>query len=194
MRRRDFIKTIGSVAAAWPLAARAQQPVRMRRIAFLWNLDPNDPVGKSWIAALMQGLAGLGWIDGRNVRFDVRWDPRTPEQVRMFADELIALRPDVLVTGTQRLTLALQGMTKTIPIVFVGAGDPLAGGIVRNAAHPGGNTTGVTDLLTSFGSKWLELLKECMPSLARVAMIQHSDLASPNRAAPNNSTAASVTE
>jgi putative tryptophan/tyrosine transport system substrate-binding protein len=193
LKRREFITLLGGSVAAWPVAVRAQQPARMRRIAFLWNLDPNDPVGKSWIAALMQGLAGLGWIEGRNLRIDVRWDPRTPEQIRIFADELIALRPDVLVTGTQRLTLALQGMTKTIPIVFVGAGDPLAGGIIRNAAHPGGNTTGVTDLLTGFGSKWLELLKECMPSLARVAMIQNSDLASPTRAAPT-STAASVTE
>jgi putative ABC transport system substrate-binding protein len=110
----------------------------------------------------------------------------------MFADELIALRPDVLVTGTQRLTLALQRLTKTIPIVFVGAGDPLAGGIVRNVVHPGGNTTGVTDLPTGLGSKWLELLKECMPSLARVALILNSDLASPNRTAPT-STAASAT-
>jgi putative ABC transport system substrate-binding protein len=193
MRRRDFLTLLGGGAAALPVAARAQQGMQMRRIGFLWNLDPNDPVGKSWVAALMHGLAGLGWVEGRNLRIDVRWDPRTPQQTRMFADELIALNPDVLVTGTQRLTLALQGLTKTIPIVFVGAGDPLAGGIVRNAAHPGGNTTGVTDLLTGFGSKWLELLKECMPSLARVAMIQNSDLASPNRAAPTSS-AAAVTE
>ena len=89
MKRRQFISLLGS-AAAWPMAARAQQ-AGSRRVGFLWNLDPNDPVGKSWVAALMQGLTGLGWIEGRNLRIDVRWDPRTPEQTRMFADELIAV-------------------------------------------------------------------------------------------------------
>jgi putative ABC transport system substrate-binding protein len=162
------------------LAAVGARLLGARRIGFLWNLDPNDPVGKSWVAALMQGLAGLGWVEGRSLRVDVRWDPRTPEQTRTFGQELIALHPDVLVTGTPRLTLALQQMTKTIPIVFVGAGDPLAQGIITSAAHPGGNTTGVTDLLPGLGSKWLELLKECMPSLSRVALIHNADLANPN--------------
>ncbi len=178
LKRRHFLTLLGG-AAAWPLASRAQQ-AGSPRIGFLWNLDPNDPVGKSWVAALMQGLGRLGWIEGRNLRVDMRWDPRNPEQIQTFADELIALHPDVLVTGTRRLTLALQRLTKTIPIMFVGAGDPLTGGIIRSVAHPEGNTTGVTDLLPGLGSKWLELLRECKPDLARVALIQNPDLAELN--------------
>jgi putative tryptophan/tyrosine transport system substrate-binding protein len=149
----------------------------MRRIGFLWNFDQNDPLGKSWVGAFMQGLTELGWSEGRNLRIDDRWNPRTPEQTRMFADELIALQPDVLVTGTPRLTRAVQQQTRTVPIVFVGAGDPLDQGIVASLSHPGGNTTGVTDLFRALGGKWLELLRECVPSLTRVALIQNPDSA-----------------
>jgi putative ABC transport system substrate-binding protein len=168
--RRNFITLVGG-AAGWPLIARAQQPDRMRRIGFLSYFGSSDSVGKSWVAAFMQELAKLGWTEGRNLRVDIRWDPRTPEQTRTFADELIALQPDVLVTGTPRLTLALQQQTKTIPIVFVGAGDPLSQGIVPSLSHPGGNTTGVAVLFSGLGGKWLELLKECVPSLTRVALV-----------------------
>jgi putative ABC transport system substrate-binding protein len=173
MRRRDFM-TLISGAAARPLAAQAQLADRVWRIGFLWYLDANDPVGKSWVAALMQGLAAFGWIAGRNLRIDVRWRPSTPEQTRMFADELIALHPDMLVTGTPTLVLALQELTKTIPIVFVGAADPLSSGLVPNLSHPGGNTTGVTDIFPEIGGKWVELLKECVPSLRRVALVAPS--------------------
>ncbi len=155
----------------------------MRRIGFLWAFDQNDPVRKSFHAAFMQGLAELGWTEGRNLRIDTRWNPRTPEQMRMFADELIALQPDILVTGTPRLTLAVQQQTRTVPIVFVGAGDPLSQGIVASLSHPGGNTTGVTDLFPGLGGKWLELLKECVPSLTRVALIFNPDIVS----GPSNS-------
>jgi putative ABC transport system substrate-binding protein len=175
MERRDFITLLGGAAAApslWPLAARAQQP---RRIGLLWPQDETDPVGKSWFTALVRGLAELGWTEGRNLRIDVRWSPKTPEQTRMAVEELIALRPDVLVSGTARLVLALQHQTRTIPIVFVGAGDPLTNGIVTNLSHPGGNTTGVTDLFSALGGKWLELLKEAVPSLARVALVSNPD-------------------
>jgi putative ABC transport system substrate-binding protein len=170
MRRRNFTALVG-VAAAWALAARAQPTDRGRRIGFLWYFEADDQVGKSWVAALMQGLAGLGWIEGRNLRVDMRWDPTTPAQTRMFADELIALHPDVLVTGTPKFTVALQQLTKTIPLVFVGAADPLSSGLVPNLSHPGGNTTGVTDIFPELGGKWVELLKECMPSLRRVTLI-----------------------
>src|ERR1700722_2469294 len=173
--RRQFITLIGG-AAVWPVAARAQQEERVRRLGILWASEENDPARKVWIAAFMQGLAELGWVEGRNLRIDVRWNPRTPELMRMFAEELVALRPDVLVTGTVRLTRALQQQTQTIPIVFVGAGDPLAQGLVASLSHPGGNITGVTDLFESIGGKWLELLKECVPSLTRVAVIFNPDI------------------
>jgi putative ABC transport system substrate-binding protein len=177
MKRRAFIKLLSGATATWPLAARAQPTDRVRRIGFLWYLEANDQVGKSWVAALIQGLARLGWIEGRNLRVDVRWDPRTPERARMIADELIAQHPDVLVTGTPRLTLALQRLTKTIPIVFVGAADPLSSGLVPSLSHPGGNTTGVTDIFPELGGKWVELLKECVPRLRRVALVSNLDLA-----------------
>jgi putative ABC transport system substrate-binding protein len=130
MRRRDFITLLGSAAAAWPLVARTQPTDRVRRIGWLYPYDENDPTGKLWMAALKQRLAELGWTESRSLRSDVRWNPKTPEQTRMFIDELIALKPDVLVTGTPRLTLALQQRTKTIPIVFIGAADPLSSGLV----------------------------------------------------------------
>ncbi len=166
MKRREFITLVG--AATWPLAARAQQP---RRIGFLWPQDETDPVGKSWFTAVVMGLAELGWTEGSNLRIDVRWNPKTPEQTRMFVDELINLKPDILVTGTVRLTVAIQQQTQTIPIVFLGAGDPLAQGIVPSLSHPGGNTTGVTDLFAELGGKWLELLRECVPGLTRVGVV-----------------------
>jgi putative ABC transport system substrate-binding protein len=171
LKRRDFIMLLGGAAAAWPIAARAQPTDRVRRIGFLWYFEANAPVGKSWVVALMRGLAGYGWIEGRNLRIDVRWRPSTPEQTRMFADELVALHPDVLVTGTPRLVLSLQQLTKTIPIVFVGAADPLSSGLVPSLSHPGGNTTGVTDIFPEVGGKWVELLQECVPSLRRVALV-----------------------
>jgi putative ABC transport system substrate-binding protein len=122
--RRKFIAALGG-AATWPLAARAQQPERMRRIGWLWPFEESDPTGKLWMAAFKQGLSELGWIEGRNlrtdVRSDVRWNPRTPEQTTTSIAELIALKPDVLLTMFPRLTLAVQQQTRTIPIVFVGA-------------------------------------------------------------------------
>jgi putative tryptophan/tyrosine transport system substrate-binding protein len=179
VRRREFITLLGGVAAGWPLAVRAQERERMRRIGVLLPQDETDQAVRPWMAALKRGLADLGWVEGRNLRVDVRWNPKTSEQTRMFIDELIALQPDVLVTGVARLVLAVQERTKTIPIVFIGAGDPLARGLVSSISHPGGNTTGVTDLLPGLGGKWLELLKECMPTLTRVALIQNSALALP---------------
>jgi putative tryptophan/tyrosine transport system substrate-binding protein len=175
MRRREFIAGLGGIAVAWPLAGQAQQPPGMRRLGILWPHNENDPTTKAWHSAFMLGLAELGWIEGNNLRIDVRWNPRTNEQTQMFAKELIDLRPEVLVTGTGRLTGALQQQTKTIPIVMVGAGDPLALGLVKSLSRPEGNTTGVTDIFPSIAGKWLELLRECVPGLVRVAMIFDPD-------------------
>jgi putative ABC transport system substrate-binding protein len=184
VRRRDFITLLGGTAVAWPLAAWAQQSDRVRRIGFLWNWDQEDPIGRSLVDAFKQGLAELGWIEGRNVRIDTRWNPKTPEQTRMFVAQLIELKPDILVTGTPRLTAAIQQQTQTIPIVFFGAGDPLAQGIVASLSHPGGNTTGVTDLFAELGGKWLELLRECVPSLSRVGVVFNPDASNNRRAGP----------
>jgi putative ABC transport system substrate-binding protein len=172
MNRRDLIKLLGGAAAAWPIAARAQKQTGVKRIGFLWAFDETDPIGKSFFAAFMQRLAELGWVEGRNLRVDARWNPRTPELTQMAANELIAEQPDILVVVTPRLTRALQQNTKTVPIVFVGAGDPLRQGFVPSLSHPGGNTTGVTDLLPGLGGKWLELMRECVPGLTRVGLIQ----------------------
>lgn len=174
MRRRDFIAGLGGVALG-PLMARAQQPSGMRRLGILWPHSENDPTTKAWVSAFMSGLTELGWKEGNNLRIDVRWNPTTTEQTQMFAEELIELRPEVLVTGTARLTRALQQQTRTIPIVMVGAGDPLALGLVKSLSRPEGNTTGVTDIFPSIAGKWLELLRECVPSLARVALIFNPD-------------------
>jgi hypothetical protein len=166
MRRREFIAGLGS-AAALPLAARAQQRERVRRIGVLWPFEETSLQRRAWAGAFIQGLAELGWTEGRNLRIDIRWNPRTPEEVGMFARELTDAQPDVLVTGTIRLTRALQQQTQTVPIVIVGAGDPLSSGLVKSLSHPEGNTTGVTDIFPSIASKWVELLKESKPDLAR---------------------------
>jgi putative ABC transport system substrate-binding protein len=127
----------------------------------------------------MEGLAELGWSQGRNLKVEARWNPRTSDRVQMYARALVDLKPDVLVTGTVRLTRALQEQTRTIPIVIVGAGDPLAGGLVASLSRPEGNTTGVTDIFPSIAGKWLELLKASAPNLARVALIFNPDTSNP---------------
>jgi putative tryptophan/tyrosine transport system substrate-binding protein len=179
MRRREFIGGLGS-AAAWPFTARAQQGGPTRRLGNLWARDENDALQQTLKAAFYQRLAELGWVEGRNLKIDDRWNPRTPDETRTFAKELVDLHPDVLTTGTSRLTRALQQQTKTIPIVMLGAGDPLALGLVASIARPEGNTTGVTDIFPSIAGKWLELLKKCVPSLSRVALILNPDRLSNN--------------
>ena len=166
MRRREFIAGLGG-AAAWPVVARAQQGERVRRVGWLTSVDENNPV----LSATRQALAELGWTEGRDLRIDFRRNVRTAEQAQIFAKELVDLQPDVLVTGLVLLTKALQRQTRTIPIVFIGAGDPLSSGLVASLSRPEGNTTGVTDIFPTIAGKWLELLKECVPGLARVALI-----------------------
>src|SRR5262245_29734551 len=157
MKRREFITLLGSSAVAWPLAARAQQGERARRIGVLMNLAKDDPESKSRLAAV-QGLQQLGWSEGRNLRIDIRWGTGGADSFRGYAAELVALAPDVMIASGATL-VALQQVTRTVPIVFVNVTDPVGGGFVETLAQPGGNTTGFTPFEIGFSAKWLELLK-----------------------------------
>jgi putative ABC transport system substrate-binding protein len=169
MRRREFITLLGGAAAAWPLAARAQ-PDRMRRIGVLVILTEDDPDTKARLAGLRQGLERLGWFEGRNVRIDYRFDP-AGTQVQVLAKELVALQPDVVICQASPATSALQRETHTIPIVFVGVADPIGSGFVASLAQPGGNITGFLLFEASITGKWLAMLRDIAPSLARAALV-----------------------
>jgi ABC-type uncharacterized transport system substrate-binding protein len=172
VRRRDFIKVIAGSATVWPLAVRAQQPERMRRIGVLMGYPENDLEGPAFFAAFRQGLQKLGWIEGRNIRLDTRWAaPADAEARQRFAKELVALQPDVILSAVTPTTAALLQHTRTIPIVFATVSDPVGSGFVAGLAQPGGNVTGFQSMVGSLGSKWLELLKEIAPSVTRVAML-----------------------
>src|SRR5262245_51897090 len=162
MRRRDFIAGLG-VAAAWPLDARAQQDGRVKRIGMLIRGAETDRVIQARLGALREGLAKSGWIEGRNARFDLRVPDDDPARLRTDADELARLAADAIVADSRPATLAALGRTRTIPIVFINVGDPVAGGLLKNIARPEGNVTGVTNLFQSIAGKWLELLKEAAP-------------------------------
>jgi putative tryptophan/tyrosine transport system substrate-binding protein len=173
MRRRELIKLIGgaAAAAAWPLAARAQQPVRIRRIGMLVAYAESDPEAQARVAAFREGLRELGWTQGHNLRIELRWETGDPDRAHTFATELISLTPDVIVAhGTPALT-ALHRATRTIPVVFVSVIDPVGAGYVQSLAVPGGNITGFSTFEPEIGGKWLELLKEIAPGLSRVAGI-----------------------
>src|SRR5262245_23324193 len=177
MKRRDFITLLGGAAATWPLAARAQQPERMRRIGVLMYWTADDAEGQARLAAFAQALKQLGWSDGRNLRIDTRW--ATADDIRRHAAELVALAPDVLVAGTGTATTApLLEATRTVPIVFVVVIDPVGAGFVASLARPGGNATGFTIYEYSMSGKWLELLKEIVPSVTRVAVLRDPAVAS----------------
>jgi putative tryptophan/tyrosine transport system substrate-binding protein len=180
MRRRDFIKVIGGVAAAWPLAARGQQDERLRRIGTLERGDETERAVQARRGAMREGLAKLGWIEGRNVQFDIRYSADDPDRLRANADELIRLAPDVIAVNSWVTTRALLQRTQTIPIVFTNVGDPVAGGLLKNIARPEGNATGITNLHQSFGGKWLELLKEAAPRTTRVAFIFAAEIVTDN--------------
>jgi putative ABC transport system substrate-binding protein len=177
IRRRDFITLLGGVAAAWPLAARAQQGERVRRIGVLAGGNENDPVMKPRIAAFTQALADLGWTDGRNVRIDLRWGRGDANRMRALARELVDLQPDVILAGGTAATVALQRETRTIPIIFVNVSDPVATGIVARPDRPSGNITGFANLVATLGGKWLELLSEIAPGLKRAAIMFNPDTA-----------------
>jgi putative ABC transport system substrate-binding protein len=172
MRRRDFIKVIGGLGATWPLAARAQQGERPRRIGVLMSTAADDREGQARIDAFVQGLRELGWIDGRNVRMDARWAAGNADRAREYAAELVTLLPDViLASGGSVLGFLLQA-TRTVPVVFTQTPDPVGAGFVNNLARPGGNATGFSNFDYSIGGKWLELLKQIAPRVTRVAVVR----------------------
>jgi putative ABC transport system substrate-binding protein len=169
VRRRDFIALAGG-AAAWPLAARAQQDNRVRHIGVFMNLPEGDPDATRWIAALLKSLDEFGWTEGRNIRLDFRWGVDA-EHVRKNAEELIALNPDVIVAASAPAVLALQQATRKVPIIFVAVTDPVALGLVESLARPGGNATGFSPGELGLGAKWLQVLKEMAPALTRVGVL-----------------------
>jgi putative ABC transport system substrate-binding protein len=171
MRRREFITLVGG-AAAWPLSGYAQQGEQLRRIGILLNAAADDPQFKTWVEAFLQSLQQLGWADGRNVKIDYRWGANDAERVRRYAAELVALAPDVIVAhGTSTVRPLLQA-THIVPIVFPVAADPVGGGLVDSLARPGGNVTGFMELEYGMAGKWLELLKQIMPGVTRVAVLR----------------------
>jgi putative tryptophan/tyrosine transport system substrate-binding protein len=172
IHRREFIFTLGGAAAVWPLSARAQQGERMRRIGVLMNVASDDKEGQARIATFLQGLQQLGWTDGGNVRIDYRWAAGDAGSFQRYAEELVALAPDVILASATPSVQALQRATRTVPIVFVQVGDPVGMGAVASLARPGGNTTGFTPMEFGFGAKWLELLKEIAPRVTRVAVLR----------------------
>jgi putative ABC transport system substrate-binding protein len=178
MRRREFVTLIAGAAAAWPIAARAQQPERVRRIGVLDTLAADDPFAQARQGAFLQGLQQSGWTIGRNVRIDTRWSAGSTDLMRKHVAELIALAPDVfLATGTPSLGPLLQA-TRTVPIVFVLVPDPVGAGFVDSLARPGGNATGFTNFEYSMSAKWLELLKQIAPGVTRAAVLRDPTLTS----------------
>jgi ABC-type uncharacterized transport system substrate-binding protein len=173
VRRRGFITLLGG-AAAWPLAARAQQPERMRRVGVLMSMAADDPEGQARLVAFVQGLQESGWTVGRNVRLDIRWAAGQPELFRRYAAELVALAPDVILGAVSSSVRALLEVTRTIPIVFASATDPVGGGLIASLARPGGNVTGFSIQEFGLRAKPLEFLKEHAPHLARVAVLRDS--------------------
>jgi len=175
IERRKFLATLGG-AAAWPLASRAQQGERMRRIGVLIPYAADDPEGQARIAAFLQGLQQLGWTEGRNVRIDYRWSAGDADRARRYAAELVALAPDVILASGTSLVGPLLQATRTVPIVFPVIGDPVGAGFVDSLARPGGNATGFMSREYSLSGKWLELLKEIAPSVTRVAVLRDAAL------------------
>jgi putative tryptophan/tyrosine transport system substrate-binding protein len=177
MRRRAFITLLGG-AAAWPLAARAQQGGRMRRIGVLLGLAPGDPLDQARFATFAQGLQQSGWTIGRNVQIDTRSSAGNSDDARRYATELVALTPDVILASGNSAVAPLLQATRTVPIVFVIVPDPVGAGFVDSLARPGGNATGFLAFEYSLGAKWLELLKELAPRLTRAAVLRDATLAS----------------
>ena len=172
MRRREFITLLGGAAATWPLAARAQQAERMRRIGVLMTRAADDPQGQARLAALQQALQQLGWSDGRNVRFDIRWHENDADRARRYAQDLVALAPDVFLADGTVAVAALRHVTRALPIVFAAVADPVGAGFVDSLSRPGGNITGFMVFEYGFSGKWLELLKQIAPQTTRAAVIR----------------------
>jgi ABC-type uncharacterized transport system substrate-binding protein len=170
--RRDFITLVGGAAAAWPLAARAQQPEGMRRVGVLMGYAESNVEGQAFVAAFREELLKLGWTEHRNLRSDYRWaPPEDAEATRRFAKELVALQPNLILAHNTAATAAAQEQTHTIPILFAIVADPVGSGFVTSLSRPGGNATGFTTLEPTMAGKWLELLKEIAPRVNRAALL-----------------------
>jgi ABC-type uncharacterized transport system substrate-binding protein len=172
MKRREFITLLGGAAAAWPLAARAQQGDRMRRIGVLMSQAADDPEGQARVAAFLRGLRELGWIEGRNLRLDYRWGGGDVARIRRDAAELVALTPDVILASGGQVMGPLHEATRTVPIVFTQTADPVGAGFVASLSRPGGNATGFTNFEYGVSGKWLEILREVVPRITRAAVLR----------------------
>jgi ABC-type uncharacterized transport system substrate-binding protein len=176
MRRRDFITAIAGTAAVWPLAARTQSGP-MRRVGVLMNGAATEAAPQSYVAAFVETLRQLGWVEGQNLRIDVRWNAGDAALARIYAAQLIGLMPDVILASSTTNLTVIQQATSTVPVVFVQVSDPVAQGFVTNVTHPGGNLTGFSLFEFSVGGKWVDLLKEIAPGLARVAVMFNPETA-----------------
>ena len=171
MKRRDFIALLGGTAATWPIAARAQQPQRMHRLGVLMGLSENDAEARGLVETFVRGLEALGWADGHNLQIDYRWATGNVERLQAPAKEIVARAPDVILVVTTPAAVAVARETRTIPVVFVVVSDPIGAGLVESLARPGGNITGFINLEGAMGGKWLEVLKEAVPSIKRAAIM-----------------------
>jgi putative ABC transport system substrate-binding protein len=176
-RRREFITLFGCAAATWPLAARARESSTPRRVGLLMNLGAGDAIGQSRLTAFLKAMQQLGWTDGGNLRIDVRWPGSDVERGRKYAAELAGLAPDVILASTTTLVVALQQVTRALPIVFVNVVDPVGSGMVVSLARPGGNITGFILFEYALAAKWLQLLKEIAPSVIRAAVLRDPTIA-----------------
>jgi putative tryptophan/tyrosine transport system substrate-binding protein len=171
MRRREFLGVLGSAAATWPTAVQAQQAERTRRIGVLMGYAEGDREGQAFVTAFREGLQQLGWAEGRNVQIDARWGAGSAEPTLQYAKELVALKPDLILSHSTVTTAALLKQTRTIPVIFANVTDPIGSGFVANFPKPGGNATGFVNMEDSMSGKWLELLKEVAPHTGRVAFL-----------------------
>jgi len=171
MRRREFITLLCGAATTWPLAARAQQPDRMRRIGVLMGFAESDREGQAFVAAFRDELQKLGWVEGRNIRIDIRWAAGDTALMQRFAKELVALQPDLILSHSTPATAALLQETRTIPVIFGIVADPIGSGFVASFPRPGGNATGFAVAEPTQAGKWMELLKEIAPQVTRVAAL-----------------------
>lgn len=177
MRRREFFGLVGSAATAWSLAARAQQTDPMRKVGVLMNFGADDPEGQARSQLFLQSLRAAGWIEGKNLRTDVRWAADDTERFHLYARELVASAPEVILASASASVTALQRVTRKLPIVFANVIDPVGAGFIGSLGRPGGNTTGFTSFEYSISGKWLELLGELAPGLKRVAVVRDASLA-----------------
>src|SRR5215813_556940 len=176
MRRREFMVLLSGAAAAWPLASRAQQMRRIRRIGVLMSTTPDDVEGQARIAAFLKGLQQWGWAVPGNVRIDTRWGAGDADRIRKYAAELVALAPDVILASGGAVAGPLLQLTRTVPIVFTLTPDPVGAGFVESLARPGGNATGFTSIEYGMSGKWLELMRDIAPGVTRVAVLRDPTL------------------